>query len=64
MVEILSRDDGHYQYRVFTFVDADEELRDPAYWSPTEDSGLYETAEQAEQDASIGVHWLRQLKSN
>jgi hypothetical protein len=44
--------------------DADEELRDPAYWSPTEKSGLYETAEQAEQDACNGVHWLRQLNSN
>lgn len=51
-VEILRRNDGRYEYRAFTWLEADEELRDPAYWSPTSESGLYESAEQAELDAS------------
>jgi hypothetical protein len=62
MVEILSRDDGHYEFRVFTYVDPDEELRGPAYWSPTQEFGIYEIAERAEQDACNAL--LRQTTLN
>ena len=52
MVDILHRDDGLYECRAYTWVEANQELRDPAYWSPTSNSGLHETIEQAERDAS------------
>ena len=50
-VEILHRDDGRYEYRAFTWIDADDNQRDPAYWSPIEQSGLYDDAQRAEHDA-------------
>jgi len=56
--EILYRQDGLYEYRVFRWVDADEECRDPAYWSPVHNSGLYDSAEQVECDASVAVSSL------
>jgi len=55
---ILARNDGLYEYRAEAEVVGDE--FEGIYWAPTERSGLYATAEEAERDALAHVPWLRQ----
>jgi len=54
---ILARNDGLYEYRGEAEVVGDE--YEGIYWTPTEMSGLYATAEEAERDAFASVPWLR-----
>jgi hypothetical protein len=53
---ILARNDGLYEYRGEVEVVGDE--YEGIYWMPTEMSGLYATAEEAERDAFASVPWL------
>ena len=58
-VYILARHDGLYEYRGEAEIVGDE--REGIYWSPTEMSGLYASAEEARQGAFDEVPWLRQM---
>jgi hypothetical protein len=57
-VYILARHDGFFEYRGETQIQGDE--YEGIYWSPTESSGLYASAGEAERDACEDVPWLRQ----
>ncbi len=61
---ILERNDGFYEYRGEAEIVGDE--YEGMYWSPTDHSGLFESASEAEGNAHDEVPWLRQLagKSN
>ena len=59
-VEFLRRNDGLYEYRGYVERELDsgpDEGR--RYWSAREHSGLYETMEEVERAARLGVTWLR-----
>jgi hypothetical protein len=53
---ILERDDGCYRFEGEI---VEHDLGEP-YWTPCHTSGLYESAELAEQAARQEVPWLRQ----
>ncbi|MDR3465198.1 MAG: hypothetical protein P4M07_04560 [Xanthobacteraceae bacterium] len=55
-VNVLERQDGLFEFRAYV-----ERYEEGAYWSPTEISGLYESAEEAERGALNEVPWLRQF---
>jgi hypothetical protein len=55
---ILARHDGLYEYWGETEIVGDE--YEGIYWAPTDMSGLYASAEEAERDAWNEVPWLRQ----
>ena len=57
-VYILARHDGFYEYRGDAEIQGDE--YEGVYWSPTERSGLFASAREAEQAAFDDVPWLRQ----
>ena len=57
-VYILARHDGLYEYRGETEVRGDQ--YEGIYWSPTEASGLFATAREAERAAFDDIPWLRQ----
>lgn len=57
-VYILARHDGFYEYKGEAEILGDE--YEGKYWSPTETSGLFESASDAEQAAFDDVPWLRQ----
>ena len=57
-VYILARHDGLYEFRGETEIQGDE--FEGIYWSPTEISGLFESACEAERTAFHDVPWLRQ----
>ena len=57
-VYILARHDGFYEYRGEAEIQGDE--YEGVYWPPTERSGLFASAEQAERAAFDDVPWLRQ----
>jgi len=57
-VYVLARHDGLYEYRGEAEVRGDE--YDGIYWPPTEMSGLFASAGEAEQAAYDDVPWLRQ----
>jgi hypothetical protein len=57
-LHILARNDGLYEYRGEAEFVGDE--YEGIYWAPTEMSGLYAGAEEAERDAFATVPWLRQ----
>jgi hypothetical protein len=57
-VDILERNDGLYEYRGAAEIVGNE--YEGIYWSPTEHSGLYASAEEAERAAFEDVPWLRQ----
>ncbi len=59
-VYVLARHDGFYEYRGEAEVLGDE--YDGIYWSPTEMSGLFASAGEAEQAAYNDVPWLRQQR--
>jgi hypothetical protein len=59
-LDIFRRPDGHFGYAGESQVTEDGET----YWNPTDMSGIYETAEEAEKDALVEVPWLRNLKPN
>lgn len=58
-VYILARHDGFYEYRGEAEVQGVE--HEGVYWSPTEISGLFASAQEAERAAFGDVPWLRQL---
>jgi hypothetical protein len=53
---ILERDDGFYRFEGEV---VEHDMGEP-YWTPCDISGLYESAELAEQAARKEVPWLRQ----
>lgn len=55
---ILARQDGFYEYRGEAEIQGDE--YEGCYWSPTEMSGLFASAQEAERAAFDEVPWLRQ----
>ena len=57
-VYILERHDGFYEYQGEAEIVGDE--YEGIYWAPTEHSGLYASAGEAEQGAFNEVPWLRQ----
>ena len=57
-VHILARHDGLYEYRGEAEIQGDE--YEGVYWSPTERSGLFASAHEAERAAFDDVPWLRQ----
>jgi hypothetical protein len=57
-VFILARDDGLYEYRGEIEVQGNE--YEGIYWSSTEMSGLFGSADEAERGAHDDVPWLRQ----
>ena len=57
-VYILARHDGFYEYRGEAEIQGDE--YEGVYWPPTERSGLFAFAEEAERAAFDDVPWLRQ----
>jgi hypothetical protein len=57
-VYILARRDGFYEYRGEAEIRGDE--YEGVYWSPTEISGIFASAHEAEQAAFDDVPWLRQ----
>ena len=57
-VHILARHDGFYEYRGEAEIQGDE--YEGVYWSPTERSGLFASAHEAERAAFDDVPWLRQ----
>jgi len=57
-VYILERNDGLYEYGGEAEIVGNE--YEGIYWSPTEQSGLYASAEEAERAAFEDVPWLRQ----
>lgn len=59
-LDIFQRPDGHFGYEGVSQVTEDGET----YWQPSDMSGIYETAEEAERDALVEVPWLRNLKPN
>jgi hypothetical protein len=57
---ILARDDG-----LFRFVAESEQEEDgDIFWAPSDWSGLYDSAERAEQEARSMIPWLRDQNSN
>jgi len=59
-VAIFRRQNGLFGY-------AQERLvkeADTTYWEPSGESGIYETAEAAEQSARSEIAWLREKNSN
>jgi hypothetical protein len=61
-VYILARHDGLYEYRGETEIQANE--HEGVYWSPTEMSGLFASADEDEQAAFDNVPCLRQRIRN
>jgi len=59
---ILARQDGFYEYRGEAEIQGDE--YEGCYWSPTEMSGLFASAQEAERAAFDEVPWLRQQFRN
>jgi hypothetical protein len=57
-VYILARHDGFYEYRGEAEIQGDE--YEGVYWSPSEISGLFASADEAERAAFDDVPWLRQ----
>jgi hypothetical protein len=57
-VYILARHDGFYEYRGEAKTQGDE--YEGVYWSPTEISGRFASAHEAERAAFDDVPWLRQ----
>jgi hypothetical protein len=57
---ILERDDGCYRFEG----ECVERDRGELYWTPCGISGLYESAELAEQAARQEVPWLRHQSAN
>jgi hypothetical protein len=55
---VLARHDGFYEYRAEAEIQGDE--YEGVYWSPTEISGLFASAREAEQAAFDDIPWLRQ----
>lgn len=53
-LSIIARDDGHYRFE--GEVETEEDM---VFWESDGESGLYESAEAAEQDARRTVSWLR-----
>ena len=60
-VEIISLDNGMFQFiETSQQLDKGDEYQYPFfYMMPTHWSGLYDTAESAERDARLSLHWLR-----
>jgi hypothetical protein len=56
-VYILARHDGLCEYRGEAEIEGDE--YEGVYWSPTERSGLFASAQEAEHAACDEVPWLR-----
>lgn len=59
-IDIERSDAGLYRY--VTFSDryrADEDFQNPPFWTIERFSGLYETAEAAEANATAEFPWLR-----
>jgi len=57
-VYILARHDGFYEYRGEAEIQGDQ--YEGVYWSPTERSGLFASADEAERAEFDDVPWLRQ----
>ena len=62
-VEIYARNDGLYDFEIWEerVVEAEEFPYSPGYtyWAPTNESGLYETFEEAEGAAISETPWLK-----
>jgi hypothetical protein len=48
-VDVLERNDGLFEFRAYA--ERFEEFTEEFYWSPTLDSGIYASAEEAKRDA-------------
>jgi hypothetical protein len=48
-VDVLERNDGLFEFRVYA--ERFEEFTEEFYWSPTLESGIYASVEDAERDA-------------
>ena len=57
-VNILERNDGHFEFRAYVEQSDDGPYASGPYWSPTLYSGIYSSAEDAERDACAQVNWL------
>jgi hypothetical protein len=57
-VYILARDDALFRYEG----EAEMELDGYTYWGKSAGSGLFETAEDAEENAYDEVDWLKRMK--
>jgi len=56
----MARTDGHYRFVEDSYLSEDGYT----FWTPTHWSGVYETAEMAENDAKSILPWLREINSN
>jgi hypothetical protein len=54
-VHILHRDDGRYSFHA----EAEQESFGDIFWGPLEHSGIYDSAETAEQEATSLYPWLK-----
>jgi hypothetical protein len=57
---ILERDDGLFRFEG----EAEQEEDGYVFWAPCDISGLYQTADAAEQDARRMIPWLRNQTSS
>jgi hypothetical protein len=62
-VSILARDDGFYAYEEMAEDFEDMRCIGGAIertWLPVQESGIYESAEDAERDARLAISWMRE----
>ena len=62
-LEILRGDHGLFRFEEMKWrePDADDPYEDEGYWAPSICSGLYDSAEAAEQDARAEIAWFREM---
>jgi hypothetical protein len=65
-VLVLKREDGFYSFvhETYFFEAPEDEGCIPADWHIDSCSGIYKTAQLAEDDARATVHWLRDASMN
>ncbi|TIT00548.1 hypothetical protein [Mesorhizobium sp.] len=60
-VEIGSH--GFYRYVLWNWHDPESPYETQGYWLPAHWSGVYESADQAESDATAESRWLREARN-
>jgi hypothetical protein len=59
-IDIVARRDGRFQFHENAEITEDG----MTFWTPAGESGMYESAEQAERSARAEIPWLRAQISN
>jgi hypothetical protein len=59
-LEVFQRPDGNYGFvGLSQFTESGR-----TFWTPTEGSGIYETADMAEQEAVVAIPWMKSRGSD